>query len=168
MKRIDDSVIDRLVFNLQKPARYTGGEYNQVRKEEALVRMALCYPDQYEVGMSNQGIMVLYAIANGIEGVACERVFAVPSDFEEKARESGVPLFTLETRTPLHELDLLGFNVSHELLYTNILQVLDLGRIPLLCRDRTQGHPIVLAGGESVSNPAPLEDFIDAFFIGDG
>lgn len=158
----------RLVFNLQKPARYTGGEYNRIVKEDASFRMALCFPDLYEVGMSNHGIQILYDVANRIDDVACERVFSVPEDFERRAREMNLLLFTLETRTPLCECDLVGFNVSHELLYTNILQVLDLGHVPVFSRYRNDDHPIVIAGGESVSNPAPLGDFIDAMYIGDG
>ncbi len=168
MKRISDDDINRLVFDLQKPARYTGGEFNSIVKEDSLVRMGICYPDLYEIGMSNHGLRILYDIANRVEGAACERVFAVAPDFEEKSRLLGIPLYTLETRTPLCELDLLGFNVSHELLATNILQVLDLGLIPLLRNERTENHPLIMAGGEGISNPAPLMDFADLFYLGDG
>lgn len=153
---------------VQRPARYTGGEINQIIKKDALLRIALCYPDLYEVGMSNHGIQVLYAIANELEDVACERVFAVPPDFEQRLRLLGLPLFTLETRTPLKSLDMLGFNLSHELLYTNVLQVLELGGIPLRADERGENMPIVIAGGAAASNPAPMGPFIDAFFIGDG
>ncbi|TAL30446.1 MAG: TIGR03960 family B12-binding radical SAM protein [Spirochaetes bacterium] len=168
MKKIDNDTFAQLVHTLQKPARYAGGEYNRIVREHAALRMAISYPDLYEVGMSNHGIQILYDIANSIEGVACERVFAVPPEFEARARAMGVPLFTLETRTPLRALDIIGFNFSHELLCTNILQVLDLGGIPLLARERGVGFPIVIAGGEASCNPAPMADFIDAFFIGDG
>ncbi len=168
MTRIDQGALEGLLARVQKPGRYIGGEIHSIVRDEAHFRMALCYPDLYEIGMSNNGIRILYDIANRISGVACERVFAVEADFEAVLRESGVPLYTLETFTPLRELSLLGFNVSHELLCTNILQVLDLGGIPLLRADRGEGCPIVLAGGAAVSNPMPLNDFIDAFFIGDG
>jgi len=168
MNRISPETINRLVFNLQKPARYLGGELNTITRERAIVRMAICYPDLYEVGMSNHGIRIIYDLANRVENAACERVFAVAPDFEEKARGTGVPLYTLETRTPLRDLDLLGFTVSHELLATNILQILDLGGIPLERKDRGEEHPLVMAGGEGISNPAPLMDFMDLFYLGDG
>jgi len=168
MDRIDDKNLGRLLSVVQRPARYTGGEINQITKTEAFLRIALCYPDLYEVGMSNHGIQVLYAIANGLEDVACERVFSVPPDFEQRLRILGLPLFTLETRTPLKSLDMLGFNLSHELLYTNVLQVLELGGIPLRADERGENIPIVIAGGAAASNPAPMGPFIDAFFIGDG
>ncbi len=168
MKKIDNETFTRLVHTLQKPARYSGGEVNRIVKEQAELRMALSYPDLYEVGMSNHGLQILYAIANAIPGVACERVFAVPPEFESRARSLGVPLFTLETRTPLAALDIVGFNLSHELLFSNVLQILDLGGIPLLARGRGADSPIIIAGGEAASNPAPMADFVDAFFIGDG
>lgn len=168
MNRIDDKSLERLLSGVQRPARYTGGELNQIVKADAAVRMALCYPDLYEVGMSNHGIQVLYAIANGIEGVACERVFSVPPDFENRIRALGLTLFTLETHTTLNSLDMIGFNLSHELIYTNVLQVLELGRIPLRSRDRGDAWPVVIAGGSAASNPAPMGAFIDAYYIGDG
>ncbi len=159
---------DRLLCGIEKPARYTGGELNVQVKNEAAFRMAVSFPDLYEVGMSNAGIQILYSRVNAIEGAACERVFAVAPDFEKRLREKSAPLFTLETRRPLHELDALGFNLAHELLYTNALQVLDLGGIALLAKERPEASPVVLAGGECASNPAPMADFIDVFFVGDG
>ncbi|MBP7737401.1 MAG: TIGR03960 family B12-binding radical SAM protein [Spirochaetes bacterium] len=168
MKRIDQPTIEKLLSRVQKPGRYMGRELNMIVKEGAPFRMALSYPDLYEVAMSNNGIRILYDIVNAIDGAACERVFAVSDDFAEALRSGGVPLYTLETFTPLCGLDLIGFNLSHELLFTNVLQVLDLGGIPLRRRDRGEGSPIVIAGGEAVSNPFPMGDFIDAFFIGDG
>jgi radical SAM family uncharacterized protein/radical SAM-linked protein len=145
-----------------------GRELNIIVKRSPLLRMALSYPDLYEVGMSNNGLRILYDRVNSIPEAACERVFAVAEDFEQSLRGNGVPLYTLETYTPIRELDLLGFNVSHELLCTNVLQILDLGGIPLRRGDRGEESPIVIAGGEGISNPFPLSDFIDAFFIGDG
>jgi len=166
--RIEQKILEDILSRVQKPGRYTGNELNVIVKEDAPFRMALSYPDLYEVGMSNNGIRILYDIVNAMPDAACERVFAVAADFEAALRETGVPLHTLETRTPLQELDLLGFNVSHELLCTNILQILDLGGIPLRRADRAGGDPVVIAGGAAVSNPFPLSDFIDAFYIGDG
>jgi len=160
--------IEKVLLKVQKPSRYTGGELNGVIKPEATFRMAVSYPDLYEVAMSNNGIKILYDRVNAVEGAACERVFAVAPDFESILRENKLPLYTLETFTPLGELDCIGFNVSHEMLATNILQILDLGGVPLMRKDRTEGDPVILAGGEAVSNPFPLSDFIDLFFMGDG
>ncbi len=168
MTKLDKNIVNQLVFDLRKPARYIGCELNQVKKDLPLIKMAVSYPDLYELGMSNNGLRILYNIANSINDVSCERVFAVPEDFENKIRKMNIPLYTLETYTPLYELDLIGFNVAYELLYTNILQILDLGQIPVYSKNRSESHPIIIAGGESVSNPLPLTDFIDAFFIGDG
>ncbi len=118
--------------------------------------------------MSNHGIRILYDIANSIEGVACERVFSVDTDFEKRLREFGIPLFTLESHTPLAELDMLAFTCRMELLYTNMSRVLDLGGVPFMARERNGSQPLVIAGGESTCNPAPMGDFVDAFFLGDG
>jgi len=168
MNRLDRLLIERHILEVQKPARYIGGELNAIIKEKADFHMAISYPDLYDVGMSNNGIRILYDIANKREGVACERVFAVADDFEALLRKENIPLYTLESFIPLCELDLLAFNLSHELLYTNVLQVLDLGQVPLLSSERDDSHPLVIAGGEAVSNPFPMSDFIDAFFVGDG
>ena len=168
MAQIDKTLIENMLHHVQKPARYTGGELNSVVKQNPRMRVAICYPDLYEIGMSNSGMRILYDRANGIDGVSCERVFAVAEDYEKMLREMNIPLYTLETFTPLNEMDIVGFNISHELLYTNVLQVLDLGRIPIFAKDRNNNDPLVIAGGESVSNPWPVCDFIDAFFIGDG
>jgi radical SAM family uncharacterized protein/radical SAM-linked protein len=168
MTRLDPSIIEDILSRVQKPGRYIGRELNIIVKQSPRLRMALSYPDLYEVGMSNNGLRILYEIVNSIPEAACERVFAVAEDFERALRENGVPLYTLETYTPISELDLLGFNMSHELLCTNVLQILDLGGIPLRRRERGEGAPIIIAGGEAVSNPFPMSDFIDAFFIGDG
>lgn len=160
--------IDRLLLGIEKPARYTGGELNAIVKPDAVFRMALCFPDLYEVGMSNAGIQVLYSRVNAISSSVCERVFVVAQDFEKRLRELSIPLFTLETRIPLNRLDVLGFNLAHELLFTGMLQVLDLGWIPLFSIERGDDHPIIIAGGECVSNPSPVEKFVDAFCVGDG
>jgi radical SAM family uncharacterized protein/radical SAM-linked protein len=168
MTRLDQTTVENLLSRVQKPGRYMGRELNVIVKENAPFRMALSYPDLYEVGMANNGLRILYDIVNAMPEAACERVFAAADDFESALRESGTPLFTLETFTPLRDLDIIGFNVSHELLCTNILQILDLGGVPLRAGDRRDGDPVVIAGGEAVSNPFPLADFIDAFYIGDG
>jgi radical SAM family uncharacterized protein/radical SAM-linked protein len=160
--------LGRFLHLVQKPARYFGNELNMTVKSDAKVRVAISYPDLYEVGMSNNGIKILYDAANRVEDAACERVFAVAPDYEHELRTRGIPLYTLETYTPLYELDAVGFNLSHELLISNVLQILDLGRIPMLRKDRKDSDPFVIAGGEAVSNPFPYTDFVDIFFIGDG
>lgn len=165
---IDKEKIFRLVSYVSKPARYVGGEWNSIVKPSAKVRIGVCFPDLYEVGMSNSGIQILYSAVNALEGAACERVFAVERDFEKVLKDSNTPLYTLETFTPLYELDMLGFNAACELLYTNILQVLDLAKIPFFAKDRGDSYPLILIGGEAVSNPAPLLAFADAVFAGDG
>ena len=165
---INNIELEAKLYRVQKPAQYTGGELGSIVKENAELVAALSYPDLYEIGMSNNGIQILYHVANKIDKVACERVFAPAKDLEDILREEGLPLFTLESRTPLSELDLLGFNLSHELLYSNVLLILDLGHIPLLRNERTENSPIIIAGGSAASNPFPMLDFIDAFFIGDG
>jgi len=166
--KTDFEKIERALYGVQKPARYTGGEIGSVSKNNAVLRAALSYPDMYEIGMSNNGIKILYELANAVEGVACERVFSAAEDFESLLLKENIPLFTLENHTPLDELDLLGFNLAHELLYTNMLRILELGRIPLLRTERGEGSPIVIAGGGAASNPFPVSDFVDVFFIGDG
>lgn len=162
------SKLEKILYTIEKPARYCPVELNSYKKKNSKFRMAISYPDLYEVAMSNNGIRILYNQVNKIEDLACDRVFSVTPEFFIKLKENNIPLYTLETLTPVGELDLIGFNVSHQLLYTNILQILDLGNIPLLVRDRKEKDPIIIAGGESVSNPAPVVDFIDAFFVGDG
>lgn len=153
-----------------KPARYIGSELNAVRKDHRAVdlRMVISYPDAYEVGMSNLGIRILYECVNREQRLACERVFAPWPDFEKVLREQGIPLYSLETYTPLSEFDVLGFSIGYELLYTNMLNILELGGIPLRSKDRDDDAPLVIAGGPSVYNPEPVADFIDAFIVGDG
>ena len=155
---------------VQKPARYTGGEYNQIIKNKADVelRMALCFPDTYEIGMSNLGIRILYGSINELDGVWCERCFAPWGDMEEELRREKIPLWALESGDPLSEFDAVGFSIGYEMAYTNVLNMLDLAGIPLRSEDRPGLTPLVFAGGTSNVNPEPMADFLDFCFIGEG
>jgi len=153
---------------VKKPGRYIGGEFGSIIKEgPSFLRVVLCYPDLYEIGMSNQAIKILYGMLNFAENVSCERVFAPERDFEEKLRARGLPLYSLETKTPLGEFDVICFSIGYELTYTNLLNILDLGAIPLSTRNRSKSDPIVVAGGPGVTNPAPIGDIVDCVFIGE-
>ena len=162
--------IDALLDTVQKPARYIGGEMNAAVKDwdAAEVRYAFCFPDVYEIGMSHLGMKILYEIINAREDALCERVFAPWVDMAEGMRREGVPLFTLETRRPVKDFDLVGFTLQYEMSYTSILEMLDLAGIPVLAAERGENDPIVIAGGPCAFNPEPLHRFIDAFTIGDG
>lgn len=162
--------IKKLLPLVRKPSRYMGGEVNSVRKDLSKVRLAfgLGFPDAYEIGMSHLGIQILYQILNGREDIACERVFAPWADMEKLLREMGITLSTLESGIPLDELDMLGLSLQYELSYTNVLNMLDLGRIPLFARERGKEDPFVIGGGPVAFNPEPVADFFDAFLLGDG
>lgn len=162
--------IDALLDRVQKPARYIGGEMNAVIKDPASVdiRYAFAFPDVYEVGMSHLGSRILYDIINKREDALCERVFMPWVDMADLMREEGVPLFSIESRSPVSGFDMLGITLQYEMSYTNILEILSLSGIPLHSEDRTWEHPIVIAGGPCAFNPEPLYHFIDAFSIGDG
>lgn len=155
---------------VSKPVRYLGGEVHSVRKDPAGVRLRFClaFPDVYEVGMSHLGVQILYSILNRMESVSCERVFAPWIDMEKLLREKELPLCSLETSTPLRDFDILGFSLQYELSFTNVLNMLDLGGIPLWSREREEGFPLVIAGGPLAFNPAPVADFFDAIAVGDG
>ena len=153
---------------VEKPARYMGGEMGSIRKDTADLRFALAFPDVYEVGMSHLGLKILYHVLNAVEGIAAERVFAPWPDMETEMRGAGVPLATLETATPLAECDIVGFTLQYELSYTNILNMLSLGAVPLLASDRDDGFPLIIAGGPCAYNPEPLAPFFDAVLLGDG
>ncbi len=153
---------------VEKPARYMGGEMGSIRKDNADLRFVLAFPDVYEVGMSHLGLRILYHILNEVEGLAAERVFAPWPDMETQMRAAGVPLATLETATPLSSCDIIGFTLQYELSYTNILNMLRLGGIPLLASDREDGFPLIIAGGPCAYNPEPLAPFFDAVLLGDG
>ncbi|OGX35572.1 MAG: hypothetical protein A3I43_00210 [Omnitrophica WOR_2 bacterium RIFCSPLOWO2_02_FULL_50_19] len=161
---------DEILLGVTKPARYTGGEWNSVVKGDQGIdcRVALCFPDLYEVGMSHLGLKILYSILNDRRDVACERSFAPWHDMEKVMREKGIPLFSLETKRPLNEFDMVGFTLQYELSYTNILNMLDLSGIPLFSKDRDGSHPLITGGGPCAFNPEPLADFFDCFVIGEG
>src|SRR6516165_2387899 len=162
--------IYRVVPQVQMPGQYIGGELNSVVKDHRQVRGKLCiaFPDTYPLGTSHHGLQVLYSIMNNDPQWACERAFTPWTDFEQLLRQRGLPLYGLETFTPLSQFDLLGFSLQYEVCYTNILTMLDLGGIPLHSKDRTVNDPLVIAGGPGAQNPEVLAPFIDLFVIGDG
>ncbi|MFN0093581.1 MAG: TIGR03960 family B12-binding radical SAM protein [Dehalococcoidia bacterium] len=164
------ATIEQLFPRVGKPARYTGGEWNSVTKPWAScdVRFALAYPDAYDIGMSNMGLGILYDLLNREDGVLCERAFAPWEDMEAEMRREGVPLWSLENRQPLRAFDVVGFTLQYELTYANVLNMLDLGGIPIWAEQRTEGDPLVIAGGSGAFNPEPLSPFIDAFVLGEG
>lgn len=165
-----DTQLEKMLRKVEKPARYTGGEVNSVKKdpEQVSVRFGFAFPDTYEIGMSYMGMQILYNILNRNEKIYCERIFAPAEDMEALMREEGRKLFTLETFTSVDELDIVGFTLQYELSYTNVLNILDLSGMPLHSADRGEEFPVIVAGGPCAYNPEPLADFIDLFMIGDG
>jgi radical SAM superfamily enzyme YgiQ (UPF0313 family) len=158
----------RILSRIQRPGRYAGGEFGSISKPgEGLLRVAVSYPDLYEIGMCNAAIRIIYRELNAIDGVACERVFAPALDLEAVLREERAPLFSLETGAPLRSFDVIAFSVGFELTLTNLLAILDLGGVPVRSADRGAGDPIVIAGGPASTNPAPLGAFFDGVFIGE-
>jgi radical SAM family uncharacterized protein len=164
------NAVHRLLPRVTTPAQYVGGELNAVVKDHRQVRGKLClaFPDAYTLGMSHHGLQVLYTLMNNDPQWACERAFTPWIDFETLLREHGLPLYSLETFTPLRDFDILGFSLQYEVCYTNVLTMLDLGGIPLHAKDRTLDHPLVIAGGPGAQNPELLAPFVDLFVIGDG
>jgi len=162
--------LKRILPLVQKPARYVGGEYGQIvkNKEDIRVRVAFCFPDTYEIGMSNIGMRILYGIMNQMDGVWCERVFAPWGDMEDQMRKNQIPLCALESQDPVRDFDLVAFTIGYEMSDTNILNMLDLAGIPLYAKDRKGLGNMVFAGGVCAVNPEPLADFIDFFSIGEG
>ncbi|MFC1978132.1 TIGR03960 family B12-binding radical SAM protein [Chloroflexota bacterium] len=162
--------LDKILHRVTKPARYTGGEWNSIVKDwdKTPVRIALIYPDVYEIGMSNMALPILYELLNSQPDVLAERAFAPWPDMAAAMREAGIPLFSLESRRPLNEFDIIGFSLGYELTYTNVLNMLDLAQIPVLASERNDSHPLIIAGGGCALNPEPMADFIDFFAIGDG
>ncbi|MCI7384577.1 MAG: TIGR03960 family B12-binding radical SAM protein [Hungatella hathewayi] len=161
---------DEILLSIQQPARYIGGEVNTVIKDPAKadIRFAMCFPDVYEIGMSHLGMQILYDMFNRREDIYCERVYSPWTDLDKIMREKNIPLFALESQDPIREFDFLGITLQYEMSYTNILQVLDLGHIPLHAADRSEEDPIVIGGGPCAYNPEPLADFFDMFYIGEG
>lgn len=167
---IDKIKLDRILQQVNKPARYIGMEQNSYNKnlDDMSVKFVFSFPDLYDVGMSHLGLHILYNLINEQEDYVCERVFAPWIDMEELMRKENLPLYTLESKEEVSNFDFLGFTLQYEMSYTNILNILDLSNIPLLSKDRTDDHPIVIAGGPCAYNPEPLAEFIDVFIIGEG
>ena len=161
---------DEILLEVEKPARYIGNEINSVIKEkkDGLIRFAMCFPDVYEIGMSHLGIQILYDMLNRFDDVWCERVYSPWVDLDAIMRRENIPLFALESQEPIKDFDFLGITIQYEMCYTNILQVLDLAKIPLLAKERGEDVPIVIGGGPCAYNPEPIADFFDLFYIGEG
>lgn len=161
--------IDEILYKIEKPSRYIGGEKNSYKKEinENMIRYGFGFPDIYEVGMSHLGMHIIYNLLNEIEDVFCERIFAPWIDMEEILRKESLPLFTLETYSPIKELDFIGFTLQYELSYSNILNMLSLGKIPLKSSERDESYPLVIAGGPCAYNPEPLAEIVDMFVLGE-
>ena len=164
-KRLESEVLPFV----SKPGRYIGNELNAIHKahNSGILKIALCFPEMYEIGMSYMGMQILYHIINKRADCLAERAFTVWPDMEEALRKQNIPLFSLESSTPLCEFDVLGFHLTYEMTFTTALNMLNLAGIPLHSRDRNESHPLILAGGPSVLNPEPMADFVDAFFVGD-
>ncbi|MBM3149301.1 MAG: hypothetical protein FJZ88_04640, partial [Chloroflexi bacterium] len=161
--------IENILHQVSKPARYTGGEWNSIVKnwDNTPIRSVLAFPDTYEVGMSNLALPILYHILNSQPDVLAERVYAPWIDMESMLRQHNLPLFSLETKRPLADFDIVGFSLGYELTYTNVLNMLDMARIPVFSHQRDSSFPLIIAGGSCVLNPEPMADFIDLFLIGE-
>ena len=165
-----DKRLERILPGVQKPARYTGGEYNEIIKDKADVklRMAFCFPDVYEIGMSNLGMRILYGCINTEPDIWCERVFAPWGDMAEQMRANDIPLYALESGDPVSEFDVLGFSLGYEMAYCTVLDMLDMAGIPLRAADRPDLVPLIFAGGTSCCNPEPMAPFLDLMVLGEG
>ena len=163
-------LLQRILPTVQKPARYTGGEYNEIKKNlnDVRVRVAFCFPDTYEIGMSNLGMQILYGVMNNMDGVWCERVFTPWDDMEQKLLAEDMPLWALESQDPIKDFDMIAFTIGYEMSYTNIFNMLKLAKIPLRSAERTDLKGIVFAGGVCAFNPEPIADFVDFFALGEG
>ena len=163
-------LLQRILPTVQKPARYTGGEFNEIKKDpdQTRVRVAFCFPDTYEIGMSNLGMRILYGIMNGMDGVGCERVFASWCDMQKAMEDNNLPLWALESQSPVRDFDMIAFTIGYEMCYANILNMLRLSGIPLRSVDRPGLKNIVFAGGVCAYNPEPLAEFVDFFSLGEG
>lgn len=165
-----DKRLERILPKVQKPARYTGGEYNQIikNKDEVELRLAFCFPDTYEIGMSNLGMGILYSTMNELPCVWCERVYAPWGDMYEQMKQNGVPLYALESGDPISAHDVLAFSIGYEMAYSTVLDMMDMAGIPIHSADRKTLLPLVIAGGTAALNPEPMADFIDIFLLGEG
>ena len=165
-----DKRLERILPRVQKPARYTGGEYNQIIKDRTKVdiRLAFCFPDTYEIGMSNLGMSILYHTMNSLDFVWCERAFAPWGDMYDEMKKAALPLYALESGDSLRDFDALAFSIGYEMAYTTVLDMLDMAGIPLRAKERTGLLPLVFAGGTAAVNPEPMADFMDLFVIGEG
>jgi radical SAM family uncharacterized protein len=163
------SSLHKILPHVTKPARYTGGEWNSTVKDWATtpIKVALAFPDTYEIGMSNMAIPILYKLFNSQKDILAERVYAPWVDMEAEMRQHDIPLFSLESKHPLGEFDIIGFSLGYELTYTNMLNMLDLAKIPAFSKQRNASHPLIIAGGSCALNPEPVADFIDLFVVGD-
>ena len=160
---------DDILLQIENPARYIGGEVNSIMKDpKGKIRFCMCFPDVYEIGMSHLGMQILYHMFNEREDTWCERVFSPWTDLDKVMRQEQIPLFALESQDPIKEFDFLGITIQYEMCYTNILQILDLAKMPLRAKDRGEEDPIVIGGGPCVYNPEPLAPFFDLFYIGEG
>ncbi|MBE5977286.1 MAG: TIGR03960 family B12-binding radical SAM protein, partial [Paenibacillaceae bacterium] len=168
MKKL--ALSDEILLSIEKPARYIGNEVNMVRKDTDSVdiRFGMCFPDVYEIGMSHLGMQILYDMFNRREDIYCERIFSPWTDLDKIMREKKIPLFALESQDPIKEFDFIGITLQYEMCYTNILQILDLGQIPLHASERQESDPIIIGGGPCAYNPEPLAEFFDMFYIGEG
>lgn len=164
---VNSPLMTKLLGSIIQPSRYSGGEAGEIRKEDAFFKTAICFPDLYEIGMSNQAVRILYEKINSIDDISCERVFAPAPDFKAVLKENEIPLYTLESGIPLNELDVISFTMGTELAATSIMGVLDSGLIPVLAKDRRENDPIILLGGPAATNPLPFSTFIDAVYIGE-
>ena len=165
-----DKRLERILPKVQKPARYTGGEYNQIikNKNEVELRLAFCFPDTYEIGMSNLGMGILYSTMNELPYVWCERVYAPWGDMYEQMKENNIPLYALESGDPISEHDVLAFSIGYEMAYSTVLDMIDMAGLPIHSAEREQLLPLVIAGGTAALNPEPMADFIDIFLLGEG
>jgi len=164
-----EGALEKILPSVARPARYIAGEYNSVEKDlnKTDVKIALCFPDIYEVGMSHLGSRILYSLLNERDDIACERVFAAWVDMEEIMRKENMPLYSLESKRPVREFDMIGFSLTYDMSYTNVVNMLDMAGIPKFSRERTSHGPIVMAGGPCTCNPEPVSDYFDFFIIGE-
>ena len=165
-----DKRFERILPKVQKPARYTGGEYNQIikNKDDVELRLAFCFPDTYEIGMSNLGMGILYSTMNELPYVWCERVYAPWGDMYEQMKQNNIPLYALESGDPISEHDVLAFSIGYEMAYSTVLDMIDMAGLPIRSAERTELLPLVIAGGTAALNPEPMADFIDIFLLGEG